>query len=116
MGPSIEGSRRPKHEWQHNYLSEGDLTATRDLKLVGFSTLIFSILITCKSMHIEAKHFLSNKLFTFPTFDKLNDFFSWTHISPRRVLRSRGCYSKEKMSDCWRIEGKEQFCVLKIFK
>jgi hypothetical protein len=99
MGLSIEGSRRPKHEWQHNYLSEGGLTATRDLKPVGVSTSIL-ILITCKSMHIEAKHFLSNKLFTFPTFDKLNVFFSRTHIFSRRVLRSRGCYSKEKMSDC----------------
>lgn len=88
MGPSIEGSRRPKHEWQHNYLSEGGLTATRDLKPVGVSTSIFSILITCKSMHIEAKHFLSNKLFTFPTFGKLNIFFLRTYIFSRRVLRS----------------------------
>jgi len=46
-------------------LSEGGLNATRDMEPVGVSTSIFSILPTCKSMHIEAKHILFNNLFIF---------------------------------------------------
>ncbi len=106
MGSSIEGSRRSKHEWQHDYLSKGDLIATRDLKLVGVSTSIFSILITCKSMHIEAKHFLFSKLFTFPTFGKLNIFFLRTYIFSRRVLRSWDCSIRKKR--CQTVDGSRE--------